>query len=205
MAKLNKLKSGTCIAAIKTKRGKIMMAGDRRMSWGFHQAQKTPEPKVVKRDGLLFGGTGSCYLLTLINQIFVVPDRGKNDPTKYMHNVFHKALVRFLCSKGFGDSKTNNLKFPADLSAEILVACKGKLFSVIVGNEGDSPHDAGFVMIDEISLPYGTGCGGSLAWGSLLTTAPIATITDREKLIKALQVAAEVSPGCDDDIDIVSE
>lgn len=205
MPKLKKLGSGTCIAVIKTKRGKIMMAGDRRMSWGFSQAQRTPEPKVIKRDGLLFGGTGSCYLLTLINQIFVVPDRGKDDPLAYMHNIFHKALVRFLCSKGFGDSKTGVLKFPPDLSIESLVACKGRLFSILIGSDGDSPHDMGYVLIDEVSLPYSTGCGGSLAWGSLLTTEPLKEMSDKEKLITALKVAATVSPGCDDEVDIITE
>jgi len=202
--KNKRLASATCIAAIRNKRGKIMVAADRRMSWDTGQVQKMPTAKVVKRDGLIIAGTGSCYLLTLMTQLLVIPTDGQHDPINYTHNILKPAIIKLLKHNGFVDDK-KNLKIPEDVDLEAVIVCNGRIFSLVIENvEPDKEDSLGLIMIDEVSLPYATGCGGRLAWGSLLTTEKM-KMESRERLELALQVAAEVSSGCDDTIDIVSE
>jgi hypothetical protein len=125
-----------------------------------------------------------------------------------MHYKFHKSLKRVLLDMGMVDEH-KLLKVPVDSSTELVIACSGDLYSVEVGNPYDSVYDnkgcsGGLIQITELSVPYATGCGGQLAWGSLLTTENLA-MKDKERLELALKVAAKVSPGCDDNIDFVSE
>lgn len=197
---IKRKKSNTCIAVLKTKRGKLMMAGDRRASWD-HQAQKMPRPKIQKREGLLLGGTGDGYLCTLIVDILSLPEYENIDTDSYMHHKFQTAIVRLLKSKNFCDNK--GLHIPTDTEAEIIVGIQGKLYQVIISNE-DSRNHGGIITIDELNTPYATGCGGLLAWGSLLTTQDL-NLSDKERLKLALSVAAQVSTGCDGNVDIISE
>lgn len=190
----------TCIAALKKKNGKIIIASDRRMSWGMGKQQKKPKPKSVGKGGLLVAGTGSCFVLSLAREVLEFPEIGKDqDPVQYMNNEFSFALRKLLLDKGMGSN--NELKVPQDLSAALLVACKGHLFEV---DMAASPETSSVIIIDEINTPYASGCGGALALGSLMTTEG-SKLTERERLKIALKVAAKVSPGCDGNIDYVEE
>jgi hypothetical protein len=201
-------KSNTCIAIIKVKKGKnkgkLVFAADRRISWGFSQAQVMPESKLVKRNGLIMGATGASYLGQLIMDYVELPSIKELSPKDYMNTVFYKNVVELLKSKGFVN-KDGNIKLPKDFAIELVVGYRGKLFSIVIGNDDDDDlHKQGIILIDEVNIPYATGCGGQLAWGSLLTTERT-KIAEENRLILALNVAAEVSPGCDDNIDIVME
>jgi hypothetical protein len=199
----NKKQSMTCIAAIKQRNGKIAMAADRRASWDFSQAQAMPRPKIQKRDGIIMAGTGDCYLISLIIDLMAVPEVIE-DTDIYMYELFYDAVVKLLIRKRFCDEH-KVLKIPKESNAEIIVAVSNKLFSVIIDNpEQYNDYPNGMVSIGELNLPYASGCGGALAWGSLLTTEPL-NMKVKERLLIALNVAAQVSPGCDDKVDIEIE
>ncbi len=201
---IKRKKSLTCLAAIKH-RGKIYMAADRRTSWDMSQAQEMPRPKIKKRDGVILAGTGDGYLCTLIVDIMKIPIGEGQDLDIYMHWTFHQAVTKLLLAKGYADEH-KQLKIPPSGGAEILVAIQGMLYTVLIDNPDaenlDNPF--GLVSIEEVNFPYASGCGGHLAWGSLLTTETL-DMKPKDRLKLALQVAAKVSPGCDAVVDIEHE
>lgn len=195
----------TCIAAIKDKKGRIYVASDRRASWDFSQAQAMPRPKLQKRNGIILSGTGDGYLCHLIVDMLEFPHIQDDQSTdEYMHSVFYGKVLMLLKRKGFVDDR-NQLKIAKEDGAEILVAVRGVLYTLSIRNPDPSnDHPNGQIAIDEVATPYATGCGGALAWGSLLTTEDLG-FKPKERLIIALNVAAKVSPGCDNNIDIERE
>src|SRR5687768_3464526 len=119
----------TCIAVIKNKKGKLVFASDRRMSWGMYQTQVTPNPKIVKRESFILAGTGSSYLCSVIKNFIQLPPVHENcDPFTYMHEVFFNQLIELLRQKKLVD-KDDRISLPVDMSSEIVVGYKGKLFS----------------------------------------------------------------------------
>ena len=205
--------SNTCIAVLKH-RGKLYFGADRRASWGFDQAQSMPRPKVVKRSGVILAGTGDGALCGLIVDIMDIPEVYK-DSDMYMNHDFYYAVRKILLQKGFADEH-KLLKIPGDMSAQIVVGVNHRCYIVDIQNM-DSSKDStiGSITIDEVNLPYGTGCGGQWAWGVIdclqdLLEDKINYIfplgySPKSILLKALQTAAKYSPGCDGIFDIVSE
>jgi len=189
----------TCIAAIKHK-GKIYVAGDRRASWDMSQAQVMPFAKVIKRDGVILAGTGDCYVLNLITRVLHIP-QVDTDIDTYMFHHLQRAIRGLLIEKGFTDGQ-KILRIPEELETEIVIAISGTLWAIQI--QDSKPHGIGIISVDQCNLPYATGCGGQLAWGSLLTTEDM-EMKPKDRLIKALKVAAQVSPGCDDKVDIEHE
>lgn len=206
-----KKQSRTCIAAIRQKNGKIMLAADRRASWDWNQCQQMPRPKLAKRNGLILAATGDSYLCTLIVDILKFR-KYEDDMTEdeYFHNIFYYDVLKLLKSKGLADivSGTPILRIPKGLDVEVIIVLNKKLYTVVIENPieqvEEHANSFGLINIDELSLPYATGCGGSLAWGSLLTTEDM-DLKAKDRLTLALNIAAQVSPGCDNMIDIVSE
>lgn len=200
---IKKKQSLTCIAAIKH-RGRIYMAADRRASWDFSQAQQMPRPKIVKRDGMILAGTGDSYLCALLVDILEVPPRGQETLDDYMFDKMHRSVTNLLLRKGYC-SEHKQLKIPSESSVEVIIAIEGKLYNIVIHNPDPEKEDiSGEIMIDELNIPYASGCGGHLAWGSLLTSENL-ELTPNERLTIALNVAAQVSPGCDNKIDIYHE
>ena len=193
------IKSNTCIAVIKNKKGKLMMAGDRRQSWGMSQAQRCPQPKVIKRNGFLLGGTGHGGICNLITMRMPVKDQA-NWCTKtmsiddYMYEVLMKDIKHILKD----DFKKDGGIIPG--RAMIVVGHSGHLYEIDINPDKTQSS----IVLDTLSTPYATGCGGQLAWGSLLTTKKL-KMSDKQRLITALHVAAAVSPGCDAEVDIIEE
>lgn len=212
---IKKKKSLTCIAAIKN-RGKIYMAADRRISWDMDQAQELPKGnrKIVRRDGLIMAGTGTwsmCRLILRTLEFRKYIDHydyiGCED--EYFDTIFYNDVIKLLKSKGFVDVNAGLhpvLKIPFDMDAEIVIALNGRLFTLTIenGSSSDNHNPNGMVSIEELNLPYAAGCGGSYAWGSLLTTENM-NMKPKERLILALTVAAQVSPGCDSKADVEHE
>lgn len=195
--------SRTCLAAIKH-RGRIYMAADRRVSWDDGQAQEMPRPKINKRDGVILAGTGDSYLCTLIVDVLELPTRGEETVDEYMMDKVHRAIMNLFIRKGYC-SEHKQLKIASEASVEAIVAIEGHLYNIIVHNpDPHKEYSNGEIIIDELNVPYATGCGGSYAWGSLLTTE-LLVMKPRDRLQLALQVAAQVSPGCDANINIESE
>lgn len=190
------IKSSTCIAVIRNKKGKLVFAGDRRISWGV-SAQVSPISKVVKRDGFLFGGTGNAYLCGLLCNSLSLPEVPKNmTAMAYAHEVLIPTVLTTLEEKGLLDGVHKTIT-SEDTSVEVVVGIKSELFSLFVDK------DAG-VGVVPINTPYATGCGGDFAMGSLMTTEG-SPIKDLDRLKYALRVAAQASPGCDANVDIIQE
>lgn len=197
------IKSQTCLAVVRDDKGKLWFAGDRRSSWHFGKAIKGPRPKVTKKNGILLAGTGVASICDLVTERFEVPKAGKGEESmKYMVR-FENALLEWLREEDWvkEDSRCLAKQGPEDddedssMMAIILVGVGSDLYELDIGTNmplNSTPIDA----------PYGAGCGGSLAWGSLLTSAKLGW-TEKKRLKEALKVAAKVSPGCDDNIDIL--
>lgn len=204
--------SNTCIAVIKNE-GKLIMAGDRRASWGFDQAQKMPIPKISKKGNLLMGATGNGYLCSLVVDIIKFPARTKTQTiAEYMFTTIPNTITKELIKRGFGTS-SDLLKLPHSYDAEIVIGCEGEVYSIIIGNNysDDSAEGAlGHIIVDVVNTPYATGCGGQWAWGvldehELLKKDNLLSLTPEASLRRALTVAARNSPGCDNNIDIIYE
>lgn len=204
-------RSNTCLAVIRHK-GKLIFGADRRASWGFDQAQTMPIPKLAKRNGLLLAGTGGSFLCTLIVDVLNVPHYSPEmDTDIYMHNDFFRAVKKLMIDKGFCDEH-KSLRFPEPMGAEIIVGINHKLYNVTIENMDPSNHHTiGSIIIDRLNTPYATGCGGQWAWGTLETLIQleqeglIAASSGKDKLTRALMIAAKYSPGCDAVFDFISE
>lgn len=204
---IKRIVSNTCLLAVKGPNGKAYLAGDRRASWGFSQAQALPKPKVSKRNNTLLAGTGDSFLCTLIVDIMQFepfPDDGEIDLDSYINHYIYQCTHDTLRVHGLAD-KDGSLKIPGDLSAEILMIVERHLYSIQIFNPdpiSEAPN--GIIAIDELSFPYGTGCGGQWAWGAYQALDKCVIMPIKNKIRQAMEVAANNSPGCDNNIDIVS-
>lgn len=207
-------KSNTCIAALKH-RNKIYIAADRKASWDWSKAQAMPRAKLSKREGLILAGTGSGALCTLIVDILNIPNIEDIDLDTYMHHKLFEAIRKLLINKGFSDEH-KILKIPAELDAQILVAIQGKLYDITISNcDPTNVNPNGLIMIDELNLPYGTGCGGDIAEAALKENEDLFMydskkdsyrfLTPYERLERAVTLACQMSPGCGLPIDIIRE
>lgn len=190
----------TCLAVLKKRNGKLIFASDKRVSWGMMKAQVLTGSKTVKRNGIIIAGTGTCYLITLAEQILKFRKPNKNeDPTQFIHNVFLEELKKLLIKKGF--QRNGELHITDSFRTVLLIGCKSRLFELDIDSDGDK---LSMIAVDEIDTPYAHGCGGYYALGSLLTTEG-SGLSEKERLKKALEVAAHMSPGCDTNIDFIEE
>ena len=196
-----RIKSKTCLAMLRDKEGYLWFAGDRRISWDFSKAMKAPRPKVTKRNNILFAGTGSSVVCELVTDQCPVPDIPADmDSYRYMHAVFVPSLIKWLRAQGWVEEKERKLNVDEDNYGEAPSAC------IIIGVESDLYEvnlDNNIISADCIDAPYAEGCGGPLAMGSLLTTEHLC-MDPPKRLNLALQIASKVSPGCDDNVDIVT-
>lgn len=192
----------TCLAVLKGRDGALHFAGDRRISWDMSKSQVAPRPKVTYRNGVLFAGTGTAYICDLVTDLFDIPDYGNTDTFHYIHATFIPKFLKWLRVEGWvaeGERRlkaTNQVDKDEDTQgAIILVGVFSDLYELSI--------DENQISADAINTPYAAGCGGSLALGSLLTTERF-KMGVNERLHLAINVAAESSPGCDDNIDIVT-
>jgi len=169
---------------------------------GWSQAMELPHPKIAKREGCLLAGTGDCYLINLIVHYMHLPKQSATIDF-YMYNQMRNQIYRFLKNNGYVDNG-DGLMIPDDGSAEILIAKQGRLFSYNIASSEVGNRMVGQINICEVSLPYAAGCGGLIALGSLLTTEGT-QLTPEERLSVAVGIAGRVSPGCDENVDIVKE
>lgn len=210
MTKVIRPISNTCILATQQKNKKIMIATDRRVSWDFGQAQTMSIPKLVKRDGVIMAGTGSAYLCDIILHSLDLSDRKDMSVYDFMNEFFYNRLKKLFIRKGFHDEH-QRLVLPADVSVEVVLAIDHLLFSICVSNpEESNPYSnsaslQGLIDVVQLSLPYGTGCGGQWAWGAIEGLKDVKDLSLKEKVIIAMNVAAKYSPGCDNNIDIEIE
>ena len=204
--------SNTCILVAEID-GNLYMAGDRRVAWGFDQAQSMPTAKVNKRQpSLMIGATGHSYLCGIIVDLVEypkVPARG--DAHKYLVEQVIPAIKKKLAELGYC-SPTGKIILPASHECEAVFCIKSRVFSVEIGNDFDTDlidDSYSTIVFGENSLPYGTGCGGQWAWGAIDTILDLrnsGAISWKPEVMmrKAMKVAAKYSPGCDSKIDVIS-
>lgn len=188
--------SQTCIAAIKGRGGKIYIAADRQVTWDDALKQTLIKPKVMKRKGIILAATGDSYLCGLLVERLSIP-RLIDDLDTYMYEILHDRIKALLIRKEY-INEHRQLSVGKDMFVELVVGVRGRAFTFRITENS-------IIEVDEVNLPYCTGCGGFFAWGSLLTTEKLKIGNTKERLMLALSVAAELSPGCDANIDIEVE
>lgn len=194
--------SNTCLAVVreklnKKKLGELVFAADRRISWGSAQFQELVYPKVRKRNGIILAGTGDSYLCDLVVQLTPIPDiPPKVKVFNYIHQILRECVERTLIENGMKSDK-DSLGIPSKMHVAILAGIKGELYEFNICERYG-------IIINQIDAPYGHGCGGDYALGSLKTTENL-KMTSEDRLTVALNVASELSAGCDNKIDIVRE
>lgn len=208
---MKKRKSNTCIAIIKNTNGKVLVAADRRVSWDDGQYQTMSFPKVYKRDGLILAATGDGFLCELFTKHMPIPKQKEDqDVDSYIYKTLYEQILYTLAEYQFVDEH-GNLNIPTDVNVEIIVVLKHRVFSIDIDDPAEGTHTfpTGLVSITENSVPYAVGCGGHLAWGALLAYNKIngfkIRMSAKTRLTLALQVASDVSNGCDSNIDIICE
>lgn len=204
--------SNTCIAIIKNRQGKLLMAGDRRSSWGYHYAQSMDIPKINKKDGVLLGATGHGDMCSLFvdDGGFEIPEQNVKLTAKYMYHIFKPAVIKFLLNQGYGYSKDRqtHLKLPPGTYCEVVIGISGEAWSMTIENPclEESEFLEGHVSVGRVSIPYATGCGGHGTADAILRyELKRKGYITKEELRQALEIVADISPGCDDEIDIIGE
>jgi len=186
---------------IRDDKGTLWFAGDRRISWHFGKALKSPRPKITYRNKVLLAGTGTSCICDLVTDQFDIPIKtDQQDTFNYIHTTFVPKLIKWLRQEGWvseGERKlsTSDDDGKSELGATILIGVESDLYELDI--------DTNMICADVIDAPYAAGCGGALAHGSLLTTESL-DYSPKKRLTIALKVAAKVSPGCDDNVDILN-
>lgn len=197
--------SHTCIAICKNKQGKLMIAGDRRSSWGWDKAESMEVPKISKRDNILMGATGSGDLCSMFvdEGIFHIPEKKTESMNTYMFHTFKKAVHKFMISQTF--SQKDNLVLSPDSFVEVVIGIEGEVWSLIVNNPLPDSHAnfASEIQIQRVSTPYATGCGGIPALAVMKYEKKKQGYLTKQNLKDAVEIAAEISPGCDNVVDVL--
>lgn len=205
-----KRQSRTCIAIIKNKSGKIVMAGDRRVSEHWGSAYKCPGPKIrKKKNGILIGASGDSGLCKLIVDVFQPPKIRVEDTDTYMFFQFQPELINILASQPGYVKDKKVLDLPPNTLCVALVCVNGRAYIVNISNvieEGvhATPH-GGVLIIDDAPIPYAIGCGGASAVPILISEKKKLGYSTKEHLKQAMEIAAEISPGCDNSVNFISE
>jgi len=211
MSKAPKKVSNTVIAIVTSRKGNLMIAGDRRASWGYHYAQSMDVPKINKKENVLLGATGHGDMCSLFvdDGGFDIPEKKVKSVNSYMFHIFKPAVVKFLISQGYGNKSKEdktNLSLPPGMFCEIVVGIEGEAWSMIIENPCSEASDilAGHVSLGRVSIPYATGCGGhGTADGIIRYEIKRKGYLTKADLRAILEVVADISPGVDDKIDII--
>lgn len=209
---MNKKQSRTIIAAIKNRKGKIIMAGDRRVSLDWGSSYLCPYPKIKKlTNGILIGASGDSGLCKLCIDGFNQEYEIQTDPDTYMYHWFIPDLVKLLKRQpGFVDEH-KLLRLAVGEACTILIACLGRLYTIDISNpeEDVKEYSMARVVLDDAPLPFAIGCGADSALPLLNKQYDINGYNTKEDLENAVQYACKVSPGCapnrDQTIDFIQE
>lgn len=204
--KPEKRMSSTCIAIIKNRKNKLVIAGDRRCSWGYSFAQSMEFPKINKKDNILLGATGDGDMCSLFVEDggFKFPEKRVKCLNTYMYHTVKPAVHRFLLAQNYG--KKGDLLLSPGTYVEVVIGIEGQVWSLTIQNplpEGVE-HMAGDISLGRIpSIPYVTGCGRGSAYSVLKYIKKTRGIITKEDLLAAMEITAEISPGCDNVIDVM--
>lgn len=196
--------SKTCIAVIKLRSGRLMMAGDRRVSCEDGTIFKCPFPKISKKsNGMLVGASGDSALCKLVVDIFK-PPKITCDTETYMYYVLRDRLYTLLKNQPGYKDEHNNLRLSHDESCSALFAVNGSLYTVDIGSPDDN-KSIGRIILDDAPIPFAIGCGGTAAMSVLTAKKQEFGYLNKEHLHTALETAAQLNNGCDDSVDFIKE
>lgn len=167
----------TCIVGLKAK-GKVYIGADSAGSGGGYTTIRADE-KVFKKDGFIFGFTGSYRVGQVVRYAFKVPANIKSCIDEYMVVDFVNAFRA--CLKDAGCLTTEN---GADESiGSFLIGCKasGELYSL----QSDLQIGKSFDSYDT------TGSGHALAIGSMYSNGHIKD--PKKRVLNALNAAQQFS------------
>jgi ATP-dependent protease HslVU (ClpYQ) peptidase subunit len=180
----------TCIAAIKGANGSIHMAGDRQASYS-NNALAMAEPKVMARNGFVYGVTGSHRTANILRHGFSEPPKlAGQEFMNYMVNSWIPAWVE--CLQKHGQKEViHNI---SNQEAWLMIGHEGRLF--IMASD--------FSMVEEV-YPYAAiGCGGNLAKGALAVIESFQEdMPPSARLMAAIGTAILHDSFCGGQIDIV--
>lgn len=199
----NRRKSTTCIIALKNSKGKILIAADRRASFGFSKHISMNKPKVRKEGQYIIAGTGDGSLCALFVDAYTPPRYDEEDNLDYfMQHKFYQHIHKTLINHHFVDAN-KSLKIPGEIDSQLVIAIAGHVYTIDIFNPDPlSPIPHGLVSIDEVPVPYTVGCGGEHAKGAI-DALMSQGIKDVRLIAKtAIAIAAGNSPGCDATCDI---
>lgn len=167
----------TCIVALKDG-GKVYVGGD---AAGTSDASITArrDPKVFKKNGMLFGFTDSFRAGQIIHHSLKIPPKPKSLPTyKYMCTTFIEGLVECFTENKCISYKDSKVEMPANF----IIAYEAEIYTVYCD----------FQIAINI-VPYAAiGSGEDFALGALHAMGPY-QIDPRVKVKAALDAASEFS------------
>lgn len=168
----------TCIVALKTNDGSILMGADSAGVGGLSLSNRK-DPKIYRVGEMLIGFTSSYRMGQLLGYSLILPDfHSEYSIDKYMNTMFINAVRD--CLKEGGYAKKEN---EVEQAGFFLVAFKGRIFSI------GSDYQVGECFENYDSV----GCGSDLALGSLFTSEN--EKDDIKRINKALEAAARFSAG----------
>jgi len=175
----------TCIVAIKDKSG-VYIGGDSQASSGLDAFQRE-DPKVFKKDNMIFGFTRSYRMGQLIQYAMPEIIYNTTDPFGFLCKAFIPELLKCL--------KDNNYAKVSDNKASggtFIIGFQGRIFSI----EDD-------FQVAEPSYPYDScGCGRPYAIGALHQIINM-DLSTKVKIGLAIETAGEFSNGVGGRVDYV--
>ena len=161
----------TCIVALKFN-GKMYMGGDSAGVAGLGLTVRK-DPKVFKKDNMLFGYTSSFRMGQIIRYSFKIPEHNKDmSDFEYMCTTFIDLLRKCFKEKGYGKTRDGQ-----DSGGSFLVGYKKEIYKI------DNDFQVG-INHDRYDA---CGCGESIALGSMFSTVD----EDPDRRIRTALEAAE--------------
>jgi hypothetical protein len=202
-----KRKSGTVIALVKDRQGRLVMGGDRRSSWDMSFSQTMDIPKINNKGGVLLGATGGGDLCSLFVDIggFQIPEKTVKCVSTYMYHTFKPAVHKFLLNQK--NSHKGELALSPGAYVEVVIGIEGTAWSMLVHNplSGDTDIFAAEISLGPIAVPYATGCGRDTTYGILHYELARKGYLTQQILRDAIEVTNKISPGCGGGVDILTE
>lgn len=164
----------TCIVGL-VEGNKVWMAGDSVASDGNIEVVRK-DVKIFKKSGVIIGCTGSYRMMQILQYHLKVPSyKGSNDLMKYMVTKFIPAIKKEFLDHNYGDEEKGGT---------FLIGIKNRLFAIY--------ND---FQVEEVESGINSvGCGSDFALGSLYSTVDF-DLSPKERLVLALEVSSELSPG----------
>ena len=198
--------SRTCIVVAKDQQGRIIMAGDRRVSAHWGLAYICPNPKIKKHPhNILVGASGDSSLCKFLLDGFVPSPHDEGTPDDYMYLDYIPTLTENIklilgCRDGHG-----LLKFSTSEYCSALFVVSNIVYTLDLYSAGSEESDQGVsrIILDDAPIPYAIGCGAASAMPILLEEFNKKGYNTKATILRAMQIAAEISPGCDANIDFI--